>query len=70
MSVCAQMHGQAVDFRLPHDWGEAGAWGGPAELPVPLGLAPSVATGLPPKKPKAGAPRSCSIAHLQYRSVH
>jgi len=31
----AQMHGQAQDFRLPRDYGEAGAWGGPPEPPAP-----------------------------------
>lgn len=51
------MHGQPLDFRLPHDFGEAGAWGGPALPPVPLGPAPSAAVPPPSKKPKAGAAR-------------
>ncbi len=49
-----QVHGQSADFRLPHEYGEAGAWGGPAEPPVPLGPPLSAVAAPPPKKPKLG----------------
>ena len=42
-----QMHGQAVDFRLPLDYGEAGAFGGPPEALLPAGQ-DATASGLPP----------------------
>jgi hypothetical protein len=41
------MHGQAVDFRLPLDYGEAGAFGGPPESLLPAGQ-DATASGLPP----------------------
>jgi hypothetical protein len=53
------MHGQAVDFRLPQDYGEAGAFGGPPEPLVPAGQ-DGAASGLPP----AGAAHATLQSHV------
>lgn len=59
ISAClpSQMHGQAIDFRLPRDYGEAGAFGGPPEPALPADQ-PGGAAGLPP----AGA-FQCTYGH-------